>query len=346
MHILLYHRSVIPPENYGGIERVVYWLARELVRKGHRISVMADRKSRLEQVLPGVRLIPVSRSTEDYRRLVPADVDVIHFHETPPLDRLPGQPFMVTIHGNCRPGERFAPNTVFLSRSHARHHNAPLYVYNGVPKDEYPLETQKDQYFLFLAKLAWRRKNARTAINLSLDAQVPLKLTGGFLWRTPNLWGGWMGRWLLQPAMVSNEGPVDGERKIRLLQKARALFSVVNWQEPFGLAPHEALACGTPVLATPNGALAEYIQDGINGYLVRSYDEAIRALIQVWRLAPQERVALAQRCRETAFSAQATANHYEEYYKKLMKDKFLYPPEQAEKIAFSPPPAVIVGKGR
>jgi len=41
----------------------------------------------------------------------------------------------------------------------------------------------------------------------------------------------------------------------------------LRWREPFGMVIVEALACGTPVIAFPEGAAAEIVIDGENGIL-------------------------------------------------------------------------------
>jgi len=51
-----------------------------------------------------------------------------------------------------------------------------------------------------------------------------------------------------------------------------ALLFCVEWPEPFGLVPLEAMAVGTPVIATGTGGSAEYLRDGENCLLVEPGD--------------------------------------------------------------------------
>ena len=55
-------------------------------------------------------------------------------------------------------------------------------------------------------------------------------------------------------------GHVAGKQKQEILKKAKCLLFPVVWEEPFGLAMIEAMACGTPVLAFPNGAVPEVLE--------------------------------------------------------------------------------------
>src|SRR5882672_5026069 len=79
VHIVQYFPGVIPPEGYGGIERMVFWLTRELARRGLRVTLMANPRSRITEALPGVRLVPTDGWT-DFRTLIPQDADLIHLH--------------------------------------------------------------------------------------------------------------------------------------------------------------------------------------------------------------------------------------------------------------------------
>jgi len=72
-------------------------------------------------------------------------------------------------------------------------------------------------------------------------------------------------------------------------READALVFPVTWEEPFGLVPLEAMACGTPVLATGTGGTAEYLRDGSNCLLFGPGDaDGLTAAVR--RLAEDERL--------------------------------------------------------
>jgi glycosyltransferase involved in cell wall biosynthesis len=68
---------------------------------------------------------------------------------------------------------------------------------------------------------------------------------------------------------VEYVGEADFAIKNDLLSKARALLFPIEWEEPFGLVMIEAMACGTPVLAFPGGAVEEIVRNGVNGWICR-----------------------------------------------------------------------------
>ena len=77
-----------------------------------------------------------------------------------------------------------------------------------------------------------------------------------------------------------------------LLGGARALLHLVNFDEPFGFSVVEAMACGTPVIASSRGSMPEIVRDGENGFLVGSLDEAVAAVRRlgcVWTGWPSAR---------------------------------------------------------
>jgi len=73
-------------------------------------------------------------------------------------------------------------------------------------------------------------------------------------------------------------GPVGPPERDRLLGGALALLHLIGFDEPFGLAVVESLACGTPVVAIERGSMPELLRDGVTGRLVGSTDEAVDAV--------------------------------------------------------------------
>ena len=57
------------------------------------------------------------------------------------------------------------------------------------------------------------------------------------------------------------------DRSSALFARARGLLMPIRWDEPFGMVMIEALACGTPVIAFPEGAARELVIDGKTGFL-------------------------------------------------------------------------------
>ena len=57
-------------------------------------------------------------------------------------------------------------------------------------------------------------------------------------------------------------GEVGGAAKQSLFARARGLLMPIRWDEPFGMVMVEALACGTPVIAFPEGAARELVSTG------------------------------------------------------------------------------------
>ena len=59
-------------------------------------------------------------------------------------------------------------------------------------------------------------------------------------------------------------------------RRAKAVLFPIDWDEPFGLVMTEAMACGTPVIATPRGSVPEVVADGETGWIVDVEDYPAR----------------------------------------------------------------------
>ena len=52
------------------------------------------------------------------------------------------------------------------------------------------------------------------------------------------------------------------------LARAAVVLCPARWDEPFGMAPADAQACGVPVIAFRRGGLSEIIVTRLTGFLV------------------------------------------------------------------------------
>jgi glycosyltransferase involved in cell wall biosynthesis len=106
-------------------------------------------------------------------------------------------------------------------------------------------------------------------------------------------------------------GEVDDARKNEVLGRAAALLVPIQWEEPFGIVFAEALACGTPVLTCRRGALPEIIDPGRTGFFIETRDQGVEA---VSRLGQLDRAAC-RRVAEERFSVGVCSAMYLDLYK-------------------------------
>ena len=116
---------------------------------------------------------------------------------------------------------------------------------------------------------------------------------------------------------VTYLGPVGPVERNTLLGGARALLHLITFAEPFGLSVVEALATGTPVIATPLGSMPELLRHGTTGYLVADTEAAAAAVARADEL---DRFA----CREeatTRFSAERMVDDYLALFARILLDR-------------------------
>jgi glycosyltransferase involved in cell wall biosynthesis len=254
-------------EHYGGTERVCYFLAKAQAELGHEVTVLCRPGSKL----PFAQTVAIPERIEDLDSFLPKGIDVVQLYNTPNFKS--EVPYLVNIGGNGQSGEEFSPCTVFVSRNHAQRHGWTEYVHNGIDPSEYPLRKQKKKQLLFLAKASWKVKNLKGAIRIARAGDWPLHVAGG----KASCWH----------RGVYSHGMIGGAEKLQLLQESAGLLFPVIWEEPFGLAVIEALACGTPVVATPRGGIPEII-DSKSGVMSDSFSGLVRALTKLPDFEPEQ----------------------------------------------------------
>ena len=309
MHILIVDRGTIPAFKYGGTERVIWYLGKELVRMGHRVTYLTGKGSCCD--FADVVEIDENRPLSGQ---IPDNADIVHFNseQTEPVDR----PHIVTIHGNIGHQNPLDINSVFVSRDHARRHNSGSFVYNGLDWDDYgkPALDNKRDYYHFLGKAAWRVKNVQGAIDVVKNLPgEKLYVMGGTRLNIK------MGFRFTASPRIRFFGMVGGKEKNRLLQGSKGLVFPVRWPEPFGLAITESLYSGCPVFGTPYGSLPELVIPEV-GYLADSGDELSRHI----RGSGYDRKI----CHEYAcdrFNSRLMAEEYLKKYEQVLNGQTLNP---------------------
>jgi len=322
----------VPPRAYGGIESLVANLAEGLVVRGHDVVVIGAGEDRTSaQFLctyhepPSARLgepVPeVLHAAMAQRLLKELDVDVVHDHSLagPLTAGARRVPTVVTAHspvdGEFADYYQQLGDTVHLvadseaQRRQAPHLNWVGHVHPAVDVQSYPYREDKEDFVLFLGRFD-PRKGAHLAIDIARAAGCPIILAGKLNEAPEHDYFDCE----IKPRLGTDAqyvGMADSCSKRELLSAARCLLFPIQWEEPFGIVLVEALACGTPVVATRRGAVPEIIKNGATGELRNEVSELAAAVDAVGDINPAVCRAEAVARFDTSIMAMLYARIYE-----------------------------------
>lgn len=335
----------VPPRLYGGIERVVDFLVRGLVDRGHQVTLFAHpesdtparlvpygcpphvgRRARLQELAQvGLRLRREHRDFDvvhSFGRLA-ALVPVLRRRRLAKVQSyqrndLPVQSIRRAVRWGG-PGMHFTscsarmlqelPADVGRESGHwtVIHNGVDLHRYEGraTVSDEAPL--------VFLGRVE-AIKGVHLAISIARQSGRRLVIAGN---RPDDDEATGYFEEQVAPHMDGRDikyvGPIDDVEKNELLGTAAAFLMPIDWEEPFGIVMAEALACGTPVIGFRRGSVPEVVRDGANGFVCDTVAEAAQA---VGRLASLDRVAIRRDCEER-FGHDVLIDRYEAVYRGL-----------------------------
>jgi glycosyltransferase involved in cell wall biosynthesis len=328
----------VPPQMYGGTERIVHFLTEELVALGHEVTLYASGDSQtsanLVSICPRslrldegsidhlahhmVMLEKLSHDTDRY--------DVIHFH----IDylhflssRLLALPQLTTLHGRLDIPDlqnvynHFGDMPV-VSISDAQRLPLPQAnwigtVPHGMPLDLLEFTPEPSDYLAFVGRISPEKRVDR-AIEIAKAVGLPLKIAAKVS-KADQVYFDEQIKPLLDHPLVEFVGEISEQEKSGFVGHARALLFPIDWPEPFGLVMIEAMACGTPVIAFRHGSVPEVMEHGVTGAVVSNLDEAIRATRSVHEI-DRRRIRLEF---ERRFSARLMAERYVRLYEKACR---------------------------
>jgi glycosyltransferase involved in cell wall biosynthesis len=334
----------VPPPGYGGIESVVALLCEELVARGHAVTLFAapGSHSTAEVVSPLARThadqigaslwesdhVAAAYDAVDQAASEGRPFDVLHdnsgFTAAAMASRL-SVPVVHTVHGPFNDETRafyirhgHKARLVALSRHQLEQAPPGVRVTDIVPNpirvEDWPLVTAKGDYLLWMGRMD-PAKGAQRAIAAARLAGSRLVLAGPVQPGQEEYFAN-----EIEPHVDGSDvvyaGEVGGVRRKELFARAMGFLMPIRWAEPFGMVMVEALACGTPVIAFPEGAASEIVIDGENGFLVADEQEmadAVASLPRIDALSCRESVA-------SRYDIAIVADGYEDVYRSAIEE--------------------------
>ncbi|MEO7904760.1 MAG: glycosyltransferase family 4 protein [Candidatus Saccharimonadales bacterium] len=211
-------------------------------------------------------------------------------------------------------------------------------VHNAIEYEAFPFEPDKQNYYITLARFT-KDKGQSTAVKFAAKHKKRLRMAGTVAGMSTNrklmfelsnplskyrkneefrYYSDKILHYVLKHPRISYSGNLSGKRKMQFLSHAKALLFPIEWDEPFGMAVIEALACGTPVVAMRRGAMPEIIQHGVNGFLADTQQEFDEYALRVDEIDP----AQCRKSVEEYFSAAKMAQSYVARYREVLSKQF------------------------
>jgi glycosyltransferase involved in cell wall biosynthesis len=321
-----------PPRHYGPWENVASLLTEGLVARGHDVTLFATADSQTSGILHAV----CPRGYEEDRALIPKvweclhivelfehgdGYDIIHNH----FDYLPltysgltTTPLVTTIHGFSSPGilpvyKKYNGQAFYVAISDADRSPDLDYIqtiHHGIDIQLFDFQPVPDDTLLFFGRIH-NDKGARQAIEIAKACSKKLILAGIIQDQA------YYDRYVaphIEDDKITYVGSVAPVARNRLLGKASALLHPIQFDEPFGLAVIESMACGTPVIAFDRGSMSEIIQDNQNGFLVDTVDEAIDAVAHISKIDRAD----CRRHVERHFTVERMVQEYIRVYERIL----------------------------
>jgi glycosyltransferase involved in cell wall biosynthesis len=299
----------VPPQLYGGIERIVYLLAEEYHRLGHDVTLLAgygstcsgttiiiDRKPKKPSRLKTYKdTLFVWRYLKDnYHRF-----DVIHnfgrlIYFLPvikkPVYKMMSYQRAVAIAGIKKITSLQPANLLFTGCSNYCVSTGNVAgnwhtVYNAINFSDCEINehVEKNAPLMFLGRLD-KVKGVHNAIKVAQLTGNQLLIAGNIP-HTADNYQYYKAEIepLIDGEQIKYVGELDDAGKNLHLRQVKALLFPIEWEEPFGIVMIEAMACGTPVIAFNRGAVPEVIDES-TGIIVNTIEQMCSAVAQVHRI--------------------------------------------------------------
>lgn len=344
-------RNVVPPFKTGGTEQPIYYLAKELAKRGHQVVLYAARGSKVlgvkvkeispfatcvkqehlniqERISSFYDLTALSDFFEDEAK----NFDIIQFnsyifYEILPFTNRTKIPVVIRInypHNLIYPYiknylKQFK-NVYYLPISHFIKTIMPDLpylepIYPAIDLADFKFCQKSDDYLLFIGRIC-ANKGTHLAIKVAQKAKKKLIIAGRIDEQPPQEYFNNFIKPYIDNKQIIYLGEVDYNNKIKLYQKALVTLFPIQWDEPFGNVPIESMSCGTPVITFNRAAMPESVKNRVSGFLIRDGDteEMLKAVKNIGRL---DRAKVRQWA-EDNFSLDKYIDKHEKMYQRLI----------------------------
>ena len=336
----------VPPCQYGGTERVIYFIVEELVRLGHTVTLYATRGSKTSGQLiecwnGTFREQGIGNGAEDTRDAYTAQLklamsgivthDIVHIHHSAYpyhpklLESIRTVPIVWTDHNTVHNDDKprifksLAKLDIGLTALSESHRSTvpdakwSATIHHGLPVNMLTPMRVTPTYLAFLGRIA-PEKGIVTAVKISEVGGFEIKVAAK-VDKIDQAFYEKEVKPLFATSKVDFIGEISEAEKGPFLSAAIALIFPICWLEPFGLVMIEAMACGCPVIAFGMGSVSEIVEDGVTGFVVDTEEEAVEALRHIRRL---DRTLIRQRFEER-FTSTIMAKKYVDVYERTLK---------------------------
>ena len=338
----------VPPQKYGGTERIISYLTEGLIKKGHQVTLFGSGDSKTKAKLVSLtkksligRGIPWSDwwwNSFNYSFAFEGakNFDLIHSHWTPLgfyFQKFTKTPVVHTFHNTPKKDDhrweifdyyKNEAKAVFISKS--QRENSPIrfkknwVIYNGIEIEKFRFNPKPKNHFIWIGRIS-KDKGIENAIGVAKKMGINLILAGQLQPANFNYF-----EKKVKPHLSSKIryiGEINQRELSSFYANALAFLYPLEWQEPFGLCMAESMASGTPVIAFDNGSAKEVIKSGKTGFVVpylKSGQKNIEGLIRAVKKINNIKRADCRNWVEENFSSEKMVENYEKIYYQLVKN--------------------------